>query len=104
MKVKPEFHHNTPDEEAEIQRGIDSDPDTVELTDEQMARMIPHADFMAKRGRGRPRLDEPKLQVSLRLDVKVVEGYRATGNGWQTRINEVLLRGLKTMHAKQRTK
>ena len=40
--------------------------------------------------RGRPPLDEPKRLVSLRLDATVVEGFRATGRGWQSRINAVL--------------
>lgn len=31
-----------------------------------------------------------KAQVTLRLDVDVVDKFRASGDGWQTRINEVL--------------
>ena len=40
--------------------------------------------------RGRPKLDEPKRQVTLRLDAAVIEGLRATGPGWQTRVNAAL--------------
>ena len=40
--------------------------------------------------RGRPKLDQPKRQNTLRLDAAVVEGLRATGPGWQTRMNAVL--------------
>lgn len=39
---------------------------------------------------GRPKLDDPKQQVTLRLDGIVLERFRATGPGWQTRINEAL--------------
>lgn len=39
---------------------------------------------------GRPPLDNPKTAVSLRLDTDVIEYYRATGPGWQTRINDTL--------------
>jgi uncharacterized protein (DUF4415 family) len=40
--------------------------------------------------RGRPRLENPKRQVTLRLDGDVIDRLRATGPGWQSRINEIL--------------
>lgn len=40
--------------------------------------------------RGRPKVSEPKRLTSLRLDADVVDSFRATGPGWQSRINEVL--------------
>ena len=40
--------------------------------------------------RGRPRSANPKQAVSLRLDAEVVDWFRNTGTGWQTRINEEL--------------
>jgi uncharacterized protein (DUF4415 family) len=40
--------------------------------------------------RGRPKLDAPKRQVTLRLDADVIEGLRETGPGWQTRANAAL--------------
>jgi uncharacterized protein (DUF4415 family) len=40
--------------------------------------------------RGRPKLDNPKRQVTLRLDADVVDRLRETGPGWQSRINEIL--------------
>jgi uncharacterized protein (DUF4415 family) len=37
---------------------------------------------------GRPPLgDQPKSSVTLRLDADVLASYRATGAGWQTRLN-----------------
>jgi uncharacterized protein (DUF4415 family) len=36
------------------------------------------------------RSDNPKIQVSLRLDPDVVAHYRASGPGWHTRINDAL--------------
>lgn len=40
---------------------------------------------------GRPPLGEaPKKQVTLRLDADVIERFRATGKGWQSRLNETL--------------
>jgi len=46
--------------------------------------------FLPKRGPGRPLSDRPKQQVTLRLDADVIEHFRATGPGWQTRINAAL--------------
>ncbi len=40
--------------------------------------------------RGRPKAAHPKKLVSLRLDQDVIERFRATGTGWQSRINETL--------------
>ena len=39
---------------------------------------------------GRPRLDHPKRQVTLRLDADLIDRLRATGPGWQSRINAML--------------
>jgi uncharacterized protein (DUF4415 family) len=89
------------EEEARIQDVIASDPDNPEWTDEQFARakaatdVLP-SDLLAElksRG-GRPRSPSRKLPVKLRLDPDVVEGFRALGPGWQTRMNEVLKREL----------
>ena len=89
MRTKPKIIFPTPEEDAEIQRGIDADPDNPEITAEEAARMIPHAEFM-KRQRGRPKLENPKERVTLYVDAEVVSEFRASGNGWQTRMNNVL--------------
>ena len=39
---------------------------------------------------GRPRSTNPKQLISLRLPADVIERWRATGPGWQTRIAERL--------------
>jgi len=44
---------------------------------------------------GRPKSDNPKQQVTLRLDSAVMEGFRATGPGWQSRINAALRKALR---------
>jgi uncharacterized protein (DUF4415 family) len=46
------------------------------------------------RGAGRPPLSNPKQQVTLRLDPDVLEKFRATGKGWQSRINAELRKAL----------
>ncbi|MDP8568539.1 BrnA antitoxin family protein [Methylophilus aquaticus] len=65
-------------EEARINAGILADPDTVEVSDAQFKKM-----------RGRP-IGSRKTLVHIRLDNDVVEKFKATGSGWQTRINEAL--------------
>jgi uncharacterized protein (DUF4415 family) len=45
--------------------------------------------------RGRPKAATTKEPVKLRLDADVLAVLRATGDGWQTRINETLRASLK---------
>jgi uncharacterized protein (DUF4415 family) len=40
--------------------------------------------------RGRPRIPDPKLSTTLRLDADILTKFKEGGPGWQTRINEVL--------------
>ena len=40
--------------------------------------------------RGRPRIDNPKQLLSLRLPPEVIAGWKSTGPGWQTRMADVL--------------
>jgi len=85
-------------EDAAIQRGIDADPDTVEITEEMMARMRPAAEakpeiVAAYRTRG-PQKAPTKQLVSLRLDQEVLERFRAKGPGWQRLINDALRRAV----------
>ena len=40
--------------------------------------------------RGRPKSDAPKQATNIRLDPDVLDHYRATGPGWQSRINQAL--------------
>ena len=45
--------------------------------------------------RGRPKADTTKAPVKIRLDPDVLLALRATGDGWQTRINETLRASLR---------
>ncbi len=56
-----------------------------ELTDDMLARGVVH------RG-GRPRSANPKKLISIRLTEDVIQRWRATGPGWQTRMAENLTR------------
>ena len=72
-----------------------SDPDDApQLTQDFFDRAeIRHGDKIIRRGR--PPLPSPKQAVKLRLDADVLEAYRKTGDGWQTRINADLRKARK---------
>lgn len=89
MSARPKLIRNTPEEEAAIQHGIAADPDNPEVSDAEMASMVPHAEFM-KRRRGRPKTENPKERVTLYIDAEVVSTFRSSGDGWQTRMNNAL--------------
>lgn len=72
-------------EDAAITAAALDDPDNQPLTDEQLDQLKP-----ARRGRGRPAKDVTKMLVSIRFDVAVLDAFRATGEGWQTRMNDAL--------------
>ena len=72
-----------------------SDPDdAAELTAEffESADVYEGAKIKA---RGRPKAVTKKEAVKLRLDADVLAALRASGEGWQTRINETLRASLR---------
>lgn len=73
---------------------IDAD-DAPELTDEFFQRADEYVGDKLVR-RGRPRKDSPKVALTVRYDAEVVEAFKATGKGWQTRMNAALKDWLKT--------
>ena len=48
-----------------------------------------------KRGRGRPASDVKRPTLNMRVDADVLDAFKATGSGWQTRINAVLLEAVR---------
>ena len=74
----------TPTEDAAITAAALSDADAMPFSDAEWAQVKPLV------RRGRPLGSGSKAQITLRLDVEVVEKFRASGDGWQTRINDVL--------------
>jgi len=57
-----------------------------ELTDDMLARAV------VSKG-GRPRAENPRQLISLRLPPEVIERWRSTGPGWQSRMAERLAKG-----------
>lgn len=78
----------TDEEDAIITAAALADPDAQPLTDEQLAQMIPYTEWKAQRGR--PKQADTKVLVSIRYSPEVVDYFKATGDGWQTRIDGVL--------------
>ena len=95
--AKVDAHIITPEEYEEI----------PELTEEWFAKAKPHiggrpvnedewrkaaieAGHLNAVRIGRPKSDNPKQPVNLRLDADVLAHFRATGPGWQSRVNAVL--------------
>lgn len=75
------------EEDARINAGIAADADTFEVGD---------AAFSALRRIGRPPKESPKISTTIRFDADVLAALRATGKGWQTRVNEAMREWVKS--------
>ena len=84
---------------------MDNDPDLIdddenpELTDEDFARARPFKEvfprqYAAWKKLGRPPVETPKVHIGFRLAADVVEGVRATGKGYNARVEKVLREAL----------
>jgi uncharacterized protein (DUF4415 family) len=84
------------------------DADAPEATDDWFKAAVPAKNLlpelmgeavsaeMLKPKRGRPPLQQPKEHVNIRLDADIVQSFRQTGSGWQTRMNEALREWLRS--------
>jgi len=91
------------------------DADSPELTEDFFRRAKPGADALPhmlgeelagkilRRGRG-PSKVPAKVLISLRLDGDVIEHFRATGEGWQARMNTILRKAAKLKPVKAPTR
>ena len=71
------------------------DDDNPELTDADFARAVPFSEAFptqheAWKKRGRPPAASPKVHINFRLAADVAEGIRATGRGYNARVEQVL--------------
>lgn len=82
---RPEIIPPTPEENAAILAAALADPDAQPLTDEQLKAMTPLRSL-----KGRPKSPHRKLLVSVRYSPEVVSFFKATGDGWQSRMDSVL--------------
>ncbi|MGH6811020.1 MAG: BrnA antitoxin family protein [Methylocella sp.] len=71
------------------------DEDNPEWTAEDFARAKPFKDvfpeqYKAWKKIGRPRVETPKMHIGFRMAADVVNGIRATGRGYNARVEKVL--------------
>ena len=76
----------TVEENRRIVDAARRDPDAQPLADAQMEAMVP-----LKSLRGRPKAEATKQLVSVRYSPEVVAYFKGSGEGWQSRMNKVLL-------------
>lgn len=76
--------------------------DNPELTDAEIAELRPNGEGLPlelanafRRLAGRPKSEAKAVPVSLRVPPDVLAAYKAAGPGWQTRMNEALVAGLR---------
>jgi len=79
--------------------------DTPELSEAELAELHPARDIpeifalLPKRGRGRPKRADAKVNLTLRVEPALIEAYKATGPGWQVRMQDALASGLRSRQA-----
>lgn len=83
-KLKPGHVSPTAEEDAAITAAAEADPVARPLTDAQWDAVKPLV------RRGRPPAAVTKERITIRLSHDVVERFRATGAGWQTRVDAAL--------------
>lgn len=72
-------------EDRAITAAAKADPDAQPLTPKQLAAMVP-----LRALRGRPKSAYAKQLVSVRYSPEVLEYFRSTGEGWQSRMDGAL--------------
>lgn len=96
IKFRPE--HAT--EHGYTKQDWDTVSDTSPLTEEEIKSLRPAKDVLppaffkelekGRATRGRPRIENPKEAVTLRLDPDVVAKFKAKGKNWRANMNEAL--------------
>ena len=87
-------------EDAAINAGIAADAEAHELDAAWFAQAKPASEVLppavfavlnaVKRPRGRPKAADTKVFTTIRLDADLLDAFKSTGKGWQTRVNAAL--------------
>lgn len=75
------------EEDRKITAAAKEDPDAQPLTAKQLKSMAP-----IQKLRGRPKSPNKKQLVSVRYSREVLDFFKSTGEGWQSRMDSVLRR------------
>lgn len=84
---RPAIRMPTVEEDKVVLAAAKADPDAQPLTPKQLKAMVPLQSL-----RGRPKSASKKLLVSVRYSPEVVSYFKSTGEGWQSRMDSVLLK------------
>ena len=84
---RPSIRMPTVEEDKAIVAAAKADPDAQPLSAKQLKEMVP-----IQAVRGRPKSANKKLLVSVRYSPEVVAYFKSTGEGWQSRMDSVLLK------------
>lgn len=72
-----------------------------EWTDQMFGQARPVAELLGEafmqnaRKLGRPRAETPKEPVTIRFDAAITRHLRASGKGWQSRVNDAVAAAIK---------
>ena len=83
--LKPGTVIPTDEEDAVITAAALSDPDALPLTETEWVSVKP-----ILRVGGRPKAEVTKERITIRLSPDVLAAFKATGKGWQSRIDAAL--------------
>jgi len=72
-------------EDRAITAAANADPEAQPLSAQQLRDMVPLRTL-----RGRPKSNHKKLLVSVRYSPEVIDYFKSTGEGWQSRMDGVL--------------
>ncbi|WP_345740190.1 BrnA antitoxin family protein [Pandoraea apista] len=100
-KLKPGTVFPTPAEDAKIKKQMRQDSQNPEGTKKDFAKARPanevlpgivgeEADEKLLKPRGRPKAEITKERINIRLSPEVVDYFKVSGSGWQTRIDAAL--------------
>lgn len=103
MSTKRKFDIPTAAKDAALTKAAASDADNPPLTDAQLKRMRPAREalpamvgepaaeaLLKRRGRPATPIDQHKVRTTIRLDPDVIDAFKETGAGWQSRVNDAL--------------
>lgn len=84
---RPAIRMPSVEEDRAVVAAAKADPDAKPLSAKQLKEMVPIQSL-----RGRPKSANKKLLVSVRYSPEVVSYFKSTGEGWQSRMDSVLLK------------
>lgn len=96
--MKPRLTKPSAEEDQAIDAGMAQDPDTFEIDANDFKALRPAQQahpqlveaYRKRQGERGPQKAPIKARVTIRLDAEVAAFFKEAGEGWQTRLNQVL--------------